>query len=524
MLGLAGWLGGERALLEANLVIGAVGLLAVFALGRRIVRPAIALVPAVALGCSLPMLVFSRAAYTEPLALALAVGGLTMAWSAAESRTWWRYLVAGGMVGATALVRIDGAASVIGIVAGVGLTAAAAVAPRARRRQLLALSLVAVAAVSMVILGYLDLRLYSEDYLTDHWPQFTSLIAVLVVTVCAVFALSLPRSLGGARRWVLAQRRPLAVGAAGLVGLVAVILASRPLWLVNHRVPGNSGYSYHVGLLQAAAGLPLDPTRSYDEYSLWWHAWYYGWPMVVLAVVGLAVAGYRMVARRDPRLALLLGVLVAPSLLYLWAVSITPDQIWAMRRFLPVTVPGLLLACAVALDALWSRRWRFARPLAVLGGALVLLYPVFTWGSLLGVVEQDGRLPEAHTACAAIGDDPVVYMHVGTVSPPYLATLRTMCDVEVVQAAEQLSTSDLVAIRHAWGDRDVKIVAFLPEALPWPDGDVPDPLRTTTISSWEESLQSIPSDVVETRSTLWVATIEPDGSLSPVFSVGTAAP
>ncbi len=523
MLGLAGWAGGEQAVLRANLLIGAVALLAVFALGRRIVRPAFALVPVTALALSMPMMVFSRAAYTEPLAMALVFGGLTMAWSAIETRSSARYLVAGGMIGATALVRIDGAAAVVGLIAGIGLTAAAAVPPRTRQRQLVALGLVAGGALSMVLLGYLDLRLHSEQYLYNQYEQYTSLIGLLVVAVAAVVALGMLHRLDPARRWVLLHRRRLATAAAAAVGVVAVFLASRPMWMVNHHVPAHTGYSHHVATLQMNAHVAVDSTRSYDESSLSWHAWYFGWPMVVLAVVGLAIVLHRVVARRDPRLALVFGVVVAPSLLYLWVVNITPDQIWAMRRFLPVTIPGFLLAATVTIDVLWSRRTQAGRTFAAIGAVAVAVFPALTWGPAMAAVEQDGRLGELHAACDAIGDDPVVYVHVGKVAPPYLATLRTMCDVEVVQALEPMGRGDLRAIRQAWGDQDVKVVTFVPYTVSWPDGVAPEPLRTSTITSWRERLQKIPYSADETTSRLWVATIRPDGTLEPVTS-GTASP
>lgn len=528
MLGLAGWVGGEPALLRANLVIGAVALLAVFTLARRIVRPTFALVPVVALALSMPMVVFSRAPYTEPLVLALLFGGLTMTWSAIETRSSARYVIAGLMIGATALVRIDGAASVVGLVAGIGLTAAAAVPPRTRRRQLIALGLVASAAVVMVLLGYLDLRLNSKAYLHEHVKQFSSLIGALVLAALGVVLLGTLARLDPARRWVLANKRRLASYAAAAVVVVALFLASRPLWMVNHHVPAHTGYSEHVAVLQEAAGMPISPTRSYDESSLSWHAWYYGWPMVVLAVVGLAIMLHRTVARRDPRLAVVFGVVVAPSLLYLWVVNITPDQIWAMRRFLPVTIPGFLLAAAITLDALWSRKEQVARMVAVVGATVVAVFPALTWGPTMLSIEQDGRLAQLHTACAAIGDDPVVVMETGTEATSYLASLRTVCGVEVVRAMRPLETSDLQAIRAAWGDQDVKLVTFGPYTVPWPDGVMPSPLRVSTITTWRERLQKIPYRADETTSRLWVATIGPDGVLVPVdpatLSAGTAAP
>ncbi|WP_426592744.1 hypothetical protein ACPPVS_13365 [Cellulomonas sp. McL0617] len=516
MLGLAGWVGGDQAVLAANLVIGAVALLAVFALARRLVRPAVALVPLAALAVSIPMMVFSRAAYTEPLTLVLVIGGVTMAWSAIETRTWWRYLLAGAMIGGTALVRIDGAASVIGLIGGLGLTAAAALGPRVRRRQVGATGIVIGAALAMVAIGYLDLRLHSPSYLVSLSHQFTALMAALAGTVILVIVLGTLRSLDPLRRWVLTRRRGLAAAAVFGVGVVAAFFASRPLWLVNRRIPAGSPYASVVGALQEMDHLPLDPTRSYDEYSLSWHGMYYGWPMVVLAVVGLSLITYRLVARRDPRLALVLGVVVAPSLLYLWDIAITPDQTWAMRRFLPVTIPGLLIASAVVVDTLWAQRSRVLRALAVAGGVVVAAFPILTWSPVLTTVEQGGRLGEMNAVCAAVGGGPVVYMAVGAGSPPYLTTLRSGCDVDVVQANVPLTASDLAAIKAAWGDNDVKVVTFTPDSVPWAGGTAPGPLRTTTISWWENPLQRIPQRDVESTSRLWVGRIGPDGTLTPV--------
>ncbi|WP_456845059.1 glycosyltransferase family 39 protein [Cellulomonas sp. P5_C6] len=515
MLGLAGWVGGQQAVLVANLVIGALALLAVFTLARRMVSSTTALVPVVALALSMPMVAFSRSAYTEPLTLALVAGGLTMAWSAAETRRPWRYLVAGGMVGATALARIDGAASVIGLVLGIGLTAAAAFTPAARRRQLVAVSLAALGALSMVVLGYVDLRLHSPGYLELLWSQFSALIAALVATVVVVLAVSLPRWLDPVRRWVLRRRRGLSWLAAALVVVVSLVLVTRPAWMTEHHGEPDTAYSALVAALQAIAGVPVDATRSYDEYSLSWQAWYFGWPMVALALAGLAILVRRMVRARDPRLALFVGVVVAPSLLYLWRVSISPDQVWAMRRFLAVTIPGLLLASALTIEALWSRRTAWLRVVAGIAAALVLVYPATTWGPVLRSVEQDGRLGEARAVCDAVGSNPVLYIYAGPSAPPYLATIRTLCDVEVVQTSIPPTTEDLLTVRRAWGDRDVSVVAFAPAALPWPDGVAAPPLRTTAVSVWERTLVSVPENPEHGESTVWVATITADGSLEP---------
>ena len=45
-------------------------------------------------------------------------------------------------------------------------------------------------------------------------------------------------------------------------------------------------------------------------------------------------------------------ILAPPALLYIWRPTITPDQIWAARRFLPAVFPGIILLAFGALSAL----------------------------------------------------------------------------------------------------------------------------------------------------------------------------
>ena len=142
------------------------------------------------------------------------------------------------------------------------------------------------------------------------------------------------------------------------IALLAATLISRPLWMVGHHIALGTGYDRLIGGLQRHECLAFEPTRSYDELSVTWLSWYYGWPLVLLAFAGLALIARSAIRSRDPRYLILLTVIAAPSALYLWRVSVTPDLVWAMRRFLPVTIPGFLLAATITLVALWSKtRW-----------------------------------------------------------------------------------------------------------------------------------------------------------------------
>jgi len=472
LLAVAGWAGGDTAVLGGNLLVGAAALVAVYGLARRLTGPLVALLPVVALAASIPMTAFSRAAYTEPLAVALAFGGLTVIWSAFRGRDWRLHVVGAAMIGATGLVRIDGAATVVGLLAGYGLFAGATLLPRPRRRALGTLAAVIGVSAAVLVIGYLDLRLTSPKYLADLGSEYTMLLAV------------------------------------------AAMLISRPLWMVNRNLDPESGYASLVGALQNRDMLVVDPTRSYDEMTVTWLSWYLGWPAVVLGFVGLALAVAWAVQRRDPRWLVLATVIGAPSALYLWRVSITPDQIWAVRRLLPLTIPGLLVLATVALVWVWQRR-RASRGVTVAAGlaaAAFVAAPVLSWrGDLFTTVEQDGRWAQAHEICAALPAGRVVVVG----APSYVPTLRVMCDVEVVAFGRAPEAPELLDVRRAWDD-DVAVLTFDAALVPWSGGQTPEPVRDGWTRTWEIDLDEIPAGGVTTRSTTYLGTIAPDGTVVPV--------
>lgn len=509
ILAVGGWAGGDLGILVGNLVVGGVALLAVYSFARRLVGPFWAVVPLAALAASVPFAAFTRAAYTEPLTVALGFAGLTMVWSAVTARSLVQYAGAGAFIGATALARVDGAAQIIGLIAALGLASACALLPVVRRRLALGLVGASAAGLLLVGLGFLDLAVHSPTYLSNLSGQVTMLAQALALTIAVAAVLNVPRVWSPIARVVLRRRRGLAWGTASTVGSLAVLLASRPLWMEKHHTLAGTAYARAVEEIQALEGLPLDGTKSYDEMSVNWLTWYFGLPMVILAFVGLAIATYRAIRRRDPRLLVFVGVVAAPSAPYLWRVSITPDQVWAMRRFLPVTIPGFLVAATLALVVLWELARRWTRSVAVLGAVAVVCWPLLTWGNLFTAVEQDGRYGEARAVCAAADGRPIAV--VGS-ALPYEATLLSICGTDAV-AVSSGAPETLARVRDAWGV-EVAVVAFRGDALPWA-GTVPAPLRATTETIWERTLERSPHDALSSRSEVWVGHVQPDGSVVP---------
>ncbi len=509
ILAVGGWVGGDVGVLIGNLIVGGVALLAVYSFARRLVGPLWGLVPLFVLAASVPFAAFTRAAYTEPLTVALGFAGLTMAWSAVSARSLVQYAGAGALIGATALARVDGAAQVIGLVAALGTASACALLPMVRRPLARGLVAASAAALILVGLGFLDLAVHSPNYLSNLSGQVTMVARALAFTLVGAAVLNVPRVWSPLARVVFRSRRGLAWGAASVVVLLAVVLASRPLWMENHHTPAGSPYAQFLEEIQALEGLPLDGSRSYDEMSVNWLTWYFGPPMVILAFSGLAIATYRAIRRRDPRFLVFVGVVAAPSALYLWRVSITPDQVWAMRRFLPVTIPGFLVAATLAIVVLWGLAQHWARAVAVLGTVTVVVWPLVTWGNLFTVVEQDGRYGEARAVCDAVGGRPIAVVG----SPlPYEATLLSICGTDAVAVASG-APETLARVRDAWGGQ-VSVVAFRGDALPWA-GTVPPPLRTTTETTWERTLERLPDDALTSQSQVWVGHVQPDGSVVP---------
>lgn len=549
LLAVQGWVGGERAVLAGNVAIGAVALLAVFAAARSFAGPLWALVPTAALASSLPMLMFTRAAYTEPLTVAFLCGALAVAHLA------WRpggpvgrasrvgpHVLVGVLVGAVGAARIDGAVAVVGLALGYLLVGASPLGRRDRRAAVRAAVAAIGSGAAMVALGMVDVLRLSPEYVREHSSQLTSLLAATAaLLVAAVVVLVLPGGwLGWLRRWLHRRRAVLGWCAAGAALLLGVALASRPLWWEGRFTDPASGYGYAVQVLQAAAGEPLDAARSYDERTLAWVGWYLGVPAVVLGFVGLAVLARRAVAGRDPASTLLVAVLGVAAVFPLVRISITPDQIWAVRRLLPATLPGLLLAATVALAALAGparSRWRYGglrdgrsprrgrrprpglptiRSLAAVALALTLVaFPVTTWRPGATVVELSGRATQAHAVCDeldALGVDRVVWTH----SSPfrYLATLRVLCDVEVVEFVAPPTTTDLAAVRAAWGGGPVAALSFDPGSYTWTEPPATS-VGGTGSTTLGRTLTGVPRTVGTTWSEVWVGLVQDDGTVAP---------
>jgi hypothetical protein len=194
-----------------------------------------------------------------------------------------------------------------------------------------------------------------------------------------------------------------------------------------------------VKIVQQRTHLPVDATRRYFEHSMQWVSWYIGPVTLVLAIAGAAYATRAFVRgslRMPSQVAAL--VLAPPALLYLWRPSITPDQIWAMRRFLPAVFPIVVLAAFGTLCVLAERDrfgWTDARrAVAVLLGALAVAVPAYTIRDLTQMTDQRGFPVAVRDACRIVGARGAIVVPQEATPLTWLydpQTLRSFCNVPV---------------------------------------------------------------------------------------------
>jgi hypothetical protein len=284
------------------------------------------------------------------------------------------------------------------------------------------------------------------------------------------------------------------------------------------------GVEAAIMVRQAALNLPLDGSRTYDENTVTWLAWYYSWPVVVLGGIGAAGLTLWAWQRRNAGYVPLLGVLGVSSALYLNKSEITPDQIWAMRRYLPVVIPlGLLLAAGV-LRTLWcqlrEREVGWRRPaqtaLAIAGVALAFA-PALSWRHTLRVAQYGGDQALLSRLCATVAGSDVIISDRGPGGTIFLPGLRVQCGVQAVLASEP-NPAALAQIaanwRRAGSDKPVVVLSFLPDGAPWtstPSG----PTVTGTATVWDEPLLHRATTWHTDQIAVYVGDLEPSGAVAP---------
>lgn len=463
VLAVAEWVGGLWLMLKVNAIVATLSLLWFQVLARRFLQGEFWVALAtLTLTFLAPQVFVSRDLYSEMLLQVFVLSFLYEMAPTPERLKTGRAFYGGLLLGATLMIRIDGLLVMIAV-------ALFALAAQMRhtwsrdplyqpcRGYLRAWGCLLLGAVLTGTIGLIDIALFSRPYLTAHLPEVVALVAVLLTAVVGFGLVRLVEPSQLLREFVRDRGSALQY----VPGAVTVLLAGsayfvRPLISVDM----NDTELGPVRLAQLHEGLALEPSRLYSEYSLHWLGWYVGVPLLVLGVVGVARHAMGAFDGKARMSSLPVSLLLTVGLPYLWRPRITPDHLWAMRRFVPVVLPLWVLVGVIQADELVSRlkrRWvrhgaAFATSCAVILPPVFVLVPVATATTHVGFGGAIDRI------CSALPPDAWVVTSGGSSALGMSQTIRSFCGNPVFSIAGPITAEDLQA-RAGSGEVPIYVVS-----------------------------------------------------------------
>jgi hypothetical protein len=466
-------IGGDRLMFRVSAVLGAIGLLAMYAVGCRLIqRPWLVLVAVTGIGVSLPEVYVSRDPFSEAATQVLLFGGVWLMMRAWSTRSRGVAFVAGLALGGTLMTHIDAAIYLVPlpILGALGWLAASA---RGERKGLAGVYAAFVLGVAPpAVLGTLDLQRRATLYYDALGKQMHEIYTALGAGVLVAIALVLlwPR-LPWLRQQLGRRRRQLSVLAAWVVavGLVAA-------WALRPAGPKATGLTANIGALQKLMDLPVSPHRTYAEQTMRWFEWYIGPAALALGIVGLCILVVWSIRRGRAGSIVLLAMLAGITALYLWNPNVTPDQPWAIRRFATAGIPLFMIAAAVAVDVTASAAGRVLRARAwvrrvlIAGTVALLAFPIAGTLPVRSFQVQSNYLLAVEQTCRAMGANSAV---VFPVEPDYDSatlpqTLRDWCHnmpVALLTSHVGLPELEKVAAQFKKEGRTLWILSGQPSAI-----------------------------------------------------------
>ncbi|MDY7105251.1 MAG: hypothetical protein S0880_29040 [Actinomycetota bacterium] len=427
-------IGGPTVMFRIPALLLAVTLLSIYAIAARLTRRSwLGVAAVIAFAASMPYVVNARDTYSESITALFFWAGLLATVHAIRRIDPAVAFAAGALIGGTAMARIDGAVQLVA-----AAPFALALACRGRR-GLVAAGTFSLGAFATFAIGSIDGWGFSSAYydaLRESRRQVEALMAVAWVG-CGI-AYVLWRTRPAIRSWYSSTTTRLAAVAG-----VVVTGAMFALWFVRPAVQTvrDPRFTQIVEGLQRLEGRTPDPTRVYSEQTLNWMAWYLGPPAVALAAIGAGFLAWRSMRGETRWLGPVLGIaLVIGGSVYLWRPEITPDHIWAMRRFVFVVVPGLAVLAVYGIaqiaQVLRSRIGDVATgALAALAALAVVVAPILATAPVRELQEQANFLGPMDDLCAALPEDAAVLVLQGARSP-LTQTIYAWCGTPTASLTE----------------------------------------------------------------------------------------
>lgn len=509
------WLGGSALLLKVNAVLGGVALLAVFAFASRWLTRPFAAVAVIALALNLVQVYFSRDTYSEIPTQLFLFGGLWILWISRERSSVRLSVLAGLLLGAMCMTRVDGIVYLIPLSA--YLFGEALVVDDGARR----LPAATGAGITLTFeLAVLDAVFFARPYVLDLHGQLLRAVSVLLVTVVVGASLVL------ARRRVLPRVRGLLAVAQrwAPAAAVIVVLLGAFAWFVRPHVEqartGSATSETLAAGLQRRDELPVDARRTYAEESLARLGTYVGPATLAAGIVGAGVAVAAALRRREAGPVPFLAVVGFTTAIFAWRPTINPDQIWALRRFLPQAIPGSVILAAFTAEWLWHGglpRWpqRVSRTISAGVLLLAVAFPLRTTLPFVGHREYAPMLDLTENLCRSLGPDVAAVVvrgkHLHSILPQ---TLTAFCGWPVAVGPHDVPIERYRELADEWRAEGRRLVLF--SASPTPLRSFPSLTADLAIRAGlpfvERTLDRRPTQVSGAPVTVYIATVAPSGT------------
>lgn len=259
-----------------------------------------------------------------------------------------------------------------------------------------------------------------------YFHELAQFYVARLLAACGLSLLILLTSTGG----IVQRLRPYLTSKTTLsiLGSAVFAVAAYAFWI---RPKPSGAPRWHSGW----PGFSFDLTYDYSQDSLVNLAQYLSSPVLWIAIAGWVLAAWSLARqRRDPHLVPTVVIIAGCSVLYLWDPSIYPDHFWAIRRFVPVVIPGLIFFATLGVSHALARlpkAWAFAAA----AGSVVLL-SMFTFNAsmlILTFAESRGFFAQLHALAEKLPADELIVTHGHKywVTPLYVAFGRKVVPIDI---------------------------------------------------------------------------------------------
>jgi hypothetical protein len=167
-------------------------------------------------------------------------------------------------------------------------------------------------------------------------------------------------------------------------------------------------------------GTGLDQTRTYQEESLSVLIKYLSVPVAYCGLIGWIMALKKVLLDKEIDWVVPLVVIGGFSVLYIYNPNISPDQYWAIRRFVPIIIPGFIMLFVYSMQhiiLILKKKTTYALYLVItiLFSLVILSNYVYNITPIAFYHEQDGTWDNIETIAKEIPKDGIVLSDVGPI-------------------------------------------------------------------------------------------------------------